>query len=157
MLAHINIRPLIHDDLETASQLCMEAFMHSVAPTLGDEGIATFRRIAATDAFAARVEQDNLVLLAESAGQVVGLIELKQGRHIAMLFIAPDQQRNGIGRRLMAEALKQVRGEQVTVSASLPSVPAYLGYGFHCAGDVAESAGLLYQPMELHLSQPVPA
>ncbi|WP_269791397.1 GNAT family N-acetyltransferase [Stenotrophomonas sp. Iso1] len=147
----MHIRPLTHDDLDTASSLCMAAFMASVAPTLGDEGIATFQKIAAADAFAMRKDQDNVMLLAEVANQVIGLIELKQGRHIAMLFIAPGQQRSGVGRRLVAEALNHARGDQVTVSASLPSVPAYLSYGFHCSGDVAESAGLVYQPMERRL------
>ena len=150
----MHIRPLTHDDLDTASTLCMAAFMASVAPSLGDEGIATFRKIAAADAFAARMTQDNTLLLAEIENRVVGLIELKQRRHIAMLFIAPHQQRSGVGRRLVAAALKQVRGDRVTVSASLPSVPAYLDYGFHCSGDVAESAGLVYQPMELPLHSP---
>lgn len=147
----MNIRPLTHDDLDAASMLCMTAFMDSVAPQLGEEGIATFTRIAAADAFAARIGQDNLMWLAEVAGQPAGIIELKQGRHVAMLFIAPGLQRRGVGRRLIAEAIAHARSGVVTVSASLPSVPAYLGYGFHRTGDIAESAGLIYQPMELHL------
>jgi len=131
----------------------MAAFMDSVASTLGDEGIATFRKVAAAEAFAARIAPDNLMWLAEIAGQAVGLIELKQGRHIAMLFVAPDLQRHGIGRRLVAEAIKHARTDVLTVSASLPSVPAYLDYGFHCSGDVGESMGIIYQPMEMQLDR----
>lgn len=127
----------------------MAAFMDSVASTLGDEGIATFRNVAAAEALAARITQDNLMWLAEVAGQPAGLIELKQGRHIAMLFITPELQRRGIGRRLVAEAIKRARSDVLTVSASLPSVPAYLGYGFRRSGDVGESMGIIYQPMEL--------
>lgn len=131
----------------------MAAFMDSVASTLGDEGIATFRKVAAAEAFAARIAPDNLMWLAEIAGQAVGLIELKQGRHIAMLFVAPELQRHGIGRRLVAEAIKHAQTDVLTVSASLPSVPAYLGYGFHCSGDVGESMGIIYQPMEMQLDR----
>ena len=127
----------------------MAAFIDSVAYTLADEGIATFRRLATAEAFASRINEDNLMWLAEVAGQPAGLIELKQGRHIAMLFITPELQRRGIGRRLVAEAIKRARSDVLTVSASLPSVPAYLGYCFRRSGDVGESMGIIYQPMEL--------
>lgn len=131
----------------------MAAFMDSVASTLADEGIATFRKIATAEAFASRLNEDNLMWLAEVAGQPAGLIELKQGRHIAMLFITPELQRQGIGRRLVAEAIRHARSDVLTVSASLPSVPAYLGYGFHCSGEVSESMGIIYQPMEQWLDR----
>lgn len=131
----------------------MAAFMDSVASTLADEGIATFRKIATAEAFASRINEDNLMWLAEVAGQPAGLIELKQGRHIAMLFITPKLQRQGIGRRLVAEAIRHARSDVLTVSASLPSVPAYLGYGFHCSGEVSESMGIIYQPMEQWLDR----
>lgn len=148
----MNIRPLSHDDVDAASRLCMAAFIDSVAYTLADEGIATFRRLATAEAFASRINEDNLMWVAEVAGQPAGLIELKQGRHIAMLFISPELQRRGIGRRLIAEAIKHARSDMLTVSASLPSVPAYLDYGFHCSAEVSESMGIIYQPMELHLA-----
>lgn len=148
----MNIRPLNPNDVDAASRLCMAAFMDSVASTLTGEGVATFRKLAAAEAFASRISEDNLMWLAEVDGQPAGLIELKQGRHIAMLFISPGLQRRGIGRRLLAESITHARSEVLTVSASLPSVPAYLGYGFHCSGEVRESTGIIYQPMELHLA-----
>ena len=40
----------------------------------------------------------------------------------------------------------------ITVSASLTSITAYLNFGFECVGEVSESAGLTYQPMELKLN-----
>ncbi|PZU27485.1 MAG: GNAT family N-acetyltransferase [Stenotrophomonas sp.] len=149
----MNIRPLNPNDVDAASRLCMAAFMDSVASTLTGEGVATFRKLAAAEAFASRISEDNLMWLAEVSGQPAGLIELKQGRHIAMLFISPELQRRGIGRRLLAEAIKHARSDMLTVSASLPSVPAYLGYGFHCSGEVSESMGIIYQPMELWLDR----
>lgn len=70
---------------------------------------------------------------------------------MAMLFIAPGRQRQGIGARLMSAALEHARAEIVTVRASLSSVPAYQRYGFNLAGQVGEFAGLTYQPMEMPL------
>ncbi|MGS7252973.1 GNAT family N-acetyltransferase [Pseudomonas anuradhapurensis] len=147
----MQIRPLTHDDLPHASALCLDAFTQAVAPTLPAQGVATFARVAAADAFAERMQGDNLILVGVVDGAMVGLVELKQGSHIAMLFIAPRWQRQGIGARLMNAALEHARAEVVTVRASLPSVPAYQHYGFTLAGEVNAFAGMVYQPMEKRL------
>ena len=113
--------------------------------------MATFAKVAAAQAFAERMDGDNLMLVCVAQGAIAGVIELKEGRHVAMLFVAPGWQRRGVGMRLMAAALEQAREAVVTVSASLPSVAAYQRYGFVLAGDVGEYAGLVYQPMEKRL------
>jgi len=129
----------------------MASFLRSVADTLSQEGISTFSNIAATNAFLDRMKGDNLMLVAENNGKIEGVIELKEGRHVAMLFISIERQKKGIGRKLLSSALNHAKVETVTVSASLSSVPAYEKYGFECKGKVGESAGLVYQPMEIKL------
>lgn len=147
------IRNMEEKDLGAVSAICMDAFLQSVAGTLSDEGNSTFSNIATCDAFRDRMKGDNSILVAENDGQIEGVIELKEGRHVAMLFIRPERQKKGIGSQLLASALKHAKVDTVTVSASLSSVPAYEKYGFACKGEVGESAGLLYQPMEIKLSQ----
>ncbi|WP_043201716.1 GNAT family N-acetyltransferase [Pseudomonas putida] len=147
----MQIRNLTPDDLPQASIVCLDAFMQAVAPSLSAQGIETFTKVAAPQAFAERMQGDNLMLACVAQGAIAGLIELKEGRHVAMLFIAPGWQRQGIGTRLMNAALEHARVDVVTVKASLPSVPAYQRYGFTLAGEVGEFAGLVYQPMEKHL------
>jgi len=149
----MQIREMTRDDLPGASALCLEAFMLAVAPSLSAQGVETFTKIAAPQAFAERLPGDNLMLVCVAEGTLTGLIELKEGRHVAMLFVAPGRQRHGIGKRLLQAALEQARTEVVTVRASLSSVPAYERYGFVLAGDVGEFAGLVYQPMEKHLAR----
>ncbi|CAM3743608.1 Acetyltransferase [Pseudomonas reidholzensis] len=148
----MNIRRLTPDDLPSASALCLDAFTQAVAPSLSAQGVATFGAVASAQAFAARMEGDNLMLVCVAEGAVKGVIELKEGRHVAMMFVAPDWQRRGVGTRLMQAALEQARAEVVTVKASLSSVPAYERYGFVLAGEVGEFAGLVYQPMEKRLA-----
>ncbi|BAN55055.1 MULTISPECIES: GNAT family N-acetyltransferase [Pseudomonas] len=147
----MQIRNLTPDDLPQASTLCLDAFMQAVAPSLSAQGIETFTKVVAPQAFAERMRGDNLMLACVAQGALTGLIELKEGRHVAMLFIAPGWQRQGIGTRLMNAALEHARVDVVTVKASLSSVPAYQHYGFTLAGEVGEFAGLLYQPMEKRL------
>ncbi|QNH06653.1 GNAT family N-acetyltransferase [Pseudomonas sp. B11D7D] len=143
------IRAVQAEDLQAFSEPCMRSFMTTVAPSLSAEGVASFTQIAATTSLAERLQDDNLMLLAAHEGCPFGYIELKQGQHLAMLFVEPSQQRQGIGRQLLQAALAHVRADTLTVKASLTSVNAYEHYGFVCTGEVGQSAGLVFQPMLL--------
>lgn len=91
------------------SAVCIDAFSASVARTLSKEGIDTFLKITAGDAFLERMNQDNLMLVAECNDSVIGSIELKQGNNVAMLFVHPDHQNKGIGKRLVSSVLRYAR------------------------------------------------
>ncbi len=151
------ICPMTPDDVHAASAICLQAFTIAVAPSLSAQGVATFGGVASAEAFTARLQGDNVILVAVDEGKVRGVAELKEGRHVAMLFVAPDCQQRGVGRALMTALLTHARAPLITVSASLPSVPAYARYGFVCAGDVATASGLVYQPMHTphHIAAPV--
>ena len=148
----MSIRKVEPSDFVRVNAICIDAFMSSVAPTLSEKGIKTFRSIASVEGFSDRVKADNEILVYEKSGSIVGILEFKKGRHIAMLFVDPDAQKKGVGRSLISAILPFAREDILTVSASIPSVPAYLSYGFICTGEVAESAGLKYQPMEMKLN-----
>ncbi|SEA98479.1 Ribosomal protein S18 acetylase RimI [Alkalimonas amylolytica] len=147
------IREMEEQDLAAVSATCMASFSQSVADTLSEEGVSTFSKIAASSAFLERMKGDNLILVAEIDGKIEGVIELKEGRHVAMLFISPERQKEGTGRALLSSALNYAKVDIVTVSASLSSVPAYEKYGFECKGETGKSAGLVYQPMEIKLNK----
>ena len=149
----VNIREIKAQDVEAVSAICLASFLTSVADSLPEEGVLTFANIASSDAFITRMKQDNVMLVAECDGSIEGVIELKQGSHIAMLFVAPEKQMQGIGTTLLSSALSYAKVDTVTVSASLPSVPMYRKYGFERKGDIAQSAGLIYQPMEVELNK----
>lgn len=146
------VRKMDVKDIEAVSAICCASFSHSIADTLSEEGKETFANIAANNAFLGRMKGDNLMLVSENDKKIEGIIELKEGRHIAMLFISPDRQKKGIGRNLLSSALKHAKVDTVTVSASLSSILAYEKYGFECKGEAKESAGLVYQPMEIKLN-----
>jgi len=77
------IRKVDSKDLRSVSSVCIDAFMQSVAPTLQEEGINTFQSIASLEGIESRMDADNVMLVYEHNGEVVGFIELKEGRHIA--------------------------------------------------------------------------
>lgn len=143
-----SVRRMRVDDLDQVSAVCMAAFNHSIAGTLSALGVETFGTIASAESFGRRLTGDSVILVHERDGVIDGVAELKQRRHVAMLFVVPACQRQGIGGALMRALLQHAHGEVVTVSASLSSVPAYERYGFACSGAIAESSGLVYLPME---------
>lgn len=149
----MQVRKVQQQDLANVSSICMQSFMHSVAPNLSNEGIDTFVNIAAVESFENRIKGDNTILVFEDAGKIKGIIELKEGRHIAMLFVASESQNKGIGGKLITKVMTYARTKTITVNASLNSVPAYMKYGFVCTGKPDEKSGLKYQPMELTLNK----
>lgn len=147
------VRKMEEKDLAAVSATCIASFLQSVADTLSEEGVSTFSKIAASNAFLDRMNGDNVMLVADSDGKIEGVIELKEGRHVAMLFVSPERQKEGIGRKMLTSVLDYAKVDTVTVRASLSSVPAYEKYGFECKGEAGESAGLAYQPMEIKLNK----
>jgi predicted N-acetyltransferase YhbS len=141
------IRKIRDKDAGEVSLMCSRSFKASIAESLNDEGRETFSKIADSNAFLERMKQDNIILVAVNEHQVLGVIELKARQHIAMLFVDPHFQNKGIGRALFNAILPFVNTATLTVSASLASIDVYKKYGFKCAGEVSESAGLVYQPM----------
>lgn len=87
------VRKMEEKDVEAVSATCMASFLRSVAGKLSEEGVSTFSNIAASNAFLDRMKADNLMLVAEKDGKIEGVIELKEGRHVAMLFINPECQK----------------------------------------------------------------
>ncbi|WP_295568863.1 GNAT family N-acetyltransferase [uncultured Stenotrophomonas sp.] len=141
------IRPAHADDLPAISAVCLAAFNAAVAPSLSATGVATFGSLAAADAFGARLLGDNHILVAEHENRIVGVVELKEGRHLAMLFVDPGCQGQGIGHALFQAVLPQLRTPTMSVRASLNAVATYQRYGFVLDGEVGEFNGLLYQPL----------
>ena len=147
----MTIKEIEQGDIQDVSSIVVAAFLDAVADGLSQEGVATFMEISKPEAFAQRMHEDNLMLVYQADGEIMGMIELKEGRHVAMLFVSPNHQRQGIGRELVRAALKHSRVHSVTVSASLSSVPAYQSYGFDVVGAEEEKQGLRYIPMKIEL------
>lgn len=103
-----------------------------------------------TEALFQRHASGHITLVAESSGQLVGMLHLRRPRHISMLFVLSSVQRRGIGRGLLAAAAALVgdaHGE-FTVHSSPNAVPAYEQLGFRVTGQEQCSHGIRFVPME---------
>ena len=140
------IRPAHIDDLPAISAVCLAAFTAAVA--LAQRGRHRhLRQCRRRRRVRCRLQGDNHILVAEQDDRIVGVVELKEGRHLAMLFVDPGCQGQGIGHALFEAVLPHLRTPLLTVRASLNAVPTYLRYGFELDGDVGEFNGLVYQQM----------
>lgn len=156
MAEELLIRPIQEDDIQQVSALVLRAFWLDIAPLLRPLGIATLQIFFSPEALHRRLVQDHFILVAEQERQLVGMVDVRQGKHITSLFVDPPYQRKGIGRALLRAALNCMRQanpdmQEVTVNASPNAVQAYVNYGFQPVGDLQERNGVLFIPMHLTL------
>ena len=89
--------------------------------------------------------------VAESHGRIVGVVGVRDNRHLYHLFVANEFQRRGIARRLWAVAREQCIAAgnpgNFTVNASNNAIPVYERLGFVRSGPAKNDDGIRYNPM----------
>ena len=142
---------------ETAACALVKAvFDQYVASDLGPEGIAEFFRFANPQAMAARSGPEQVLVVALHAGQLVGVLEVRSGSHLALLFVSLKGR--GIARELLRMAIaacraRQSRLSELTVNSSLYAQPIYERLGFIATGPARTSNGIIHVPMALTLAE----
>lgn len=131
-------------------RLVERIFGQFVAPEFPREGIDEFLRYAHPTAMAERRAAGHVILVAEQAGRIVGMLELRSIEHIAMLFA--ETPGRGVGRALFEETLRICRVSheatgQIRVHASRYAVPIYQKFGFEPEGPERTENGIRYVPM----------
>lgn len=159
----MNIRPATIADAEAISALIVElsAPFYTSATRAGAE---PFLASVSADSQRRNLSAPNFsYYVAESSGELVGVVALRDKSHLFHLFVAPQFQRAGLATRLWrivkAEALAAGNPGQFTVNSSLNAVPVYERFGFVRKGDVQYMHGISFQPMHLdersHGAQPI--
>lgn len=97
-----------------------------------------------------------LVAVTQPVEIVLGFILFKRINHLSLLFVRPDQQHQGIGRRLWIAGKKIVEqrlielnggGRIVTVNSSNNAIPFYEKLGFIISGKDFQKKGRTLTPM----------
>ena len=90
--------------------------------------------------------------VAESDGQLLGYIAMRDDFHLFNVFVSLHHQRRGIARALWNTALQQLPNlpadRPMTVNASLNAVAVYRAFGFVEAGSVVRAHGIAFLPMQ---------
>ncbi len=154
----LDIRELRIVDCIAASRLINEVAEIFIAPDFTPQGMNHFLAFTRSSALCERLENGALILGAWDKEQFVGLIEFREGPHIALLFTAASWQGRGIARKLLDAALvhyfrQHGASEKLTVNASLFAVPIYQKLGFSVSGPEQNVNGICFVPMERNLQQ----
>ena len=143
---------LIVDKLEVSdvlavSQLIERSFDDSVALTLSDKGIRTFKSGLSVESLKKRLNSENLFMVCRSKKEIIGVGEIRDKNHLNLLFVEPKLQKKGVGKKIFNELIRYIKASEVTVNSSLNAVNAYTQLGFSKNGLVSEVNGIRYQPM----------
>lgn len=152
----IIIRELKETEINKAHNLVESVFDRFIAPGFSNEGIDEFKDYITPERLADRLNAGNHFRVAEIAGELVGLIEVRNEQHVALLFVKADHQRKGVARLLLNEVVKiclQANPDlkRVTVNSSPNARHAYRRMGFAPASEEQEFNGIRFTPMSLDL------
>jgi GNAT superfamily N-acetyltransferase len=136
-------------------KLVERVFTQSEARDFPQESISKFLSYANPVRMAERVAQDlSFVLVAVTEEEPVGMIEVRNYSHVALLFVNDDHQRRGLASQLIETAISICREKnaalrRITVNASPSGLPVYARWGFHPIGEELEMDGVHYTYMAL--------
>lgn len=147
------VRLLQPGEEEKACALVRRVFDIFVAPECEPEGVQTFYRYADPQRMRERLADGHDVLLAFVGNALVGVLEMRGGHHISLLFVDAMFQGRGIARALMDAAIalgrERVPGLRViSVNASPNSALIYERLGFRATAPRQQRDGMVFIPME---------
>ncbi len=140
----MQIESIPQENLAQALALVERVFMQFEAPDYAPEGIATFRAfihdpdaVSALSFYGAYVED-----------ALVGVLATRGNSHIALFFVEPCFQRQGVGRALFLAAQESCLSDVMTVNSSPYAVEIYRRLGFHAMSEEQLTDGIRFTPMK---------
>ena len=131
------IRKTLVRDAYAIAAVIREAFLVDCAPVNSETGILFFVKVQNPGYFKRKVPEFISAYVAEQDGMVVGEIAMSEG--ISSLFVLPEYQKMGIGKRLIATAIpgwaEKSKKDIVIVNSSPNAVSFYENIGFAQIGE----------------------
>lgn len=148
------IRNAYREEWEEAMALAWKTFLQFEADVYSTEGVQNFENfITDTTLHRMFVMGAYQMFVALDQDRIVGMITLRDSKHISLLFVDEKYHRRGIGRALMKYLteymVKEMGIRQVTVNASPYGVEFYHKLGFRDLRPEERKDGIIYTPMEL--------
>ena len=151
------IRSFHPGDEKPLSRLTGTVFMRYIASGYSREGVNEFMEYVSEKNIVERIIDGNHYIMIASKGRtIVGVIEIREFRHISLFFVDGRYQRKGIGSMLMEKTLELCRVmnpilQRLSVNSSPFAVPVYINLGFIAEGDEMEKKGVRFTPMSYSL------
>ena len=154
--AFFQIREARKEEWESAMELAFRVFLKYEAMEYGPEGIRNFAEFL-TDEMLKKMFLTGryLLFVAVKGDELIGLITLRSGNHISLLFVNETYHRRGVGKALVKYLqeymLVNTSYEKLTVNAAPYGIPFYHKIGFKDTGIQTRKDGIIYTPMEFYI------
>jgi ribosomal protein S18 acetylase RimI-like enzyme len=150
------VRPMLAAEIPRVCGLVDRVFDRFVAPSYSADGIAEFRKYNDAVAMAQRLGSGHLAWVAAAGEELVGVIEIRNHRHVSLLFVEAAAQGRGVSRALWERALRESQAadpavREFTVFSSPYAIRVYEKLGFRATGPEESHHGLRFTPMRLQL------
>jgi len=152
------IKEVPDKDATRAIDLVRRVFSEFVAMEYPQQGRDTFEAYLQNilkDASEGRKHEGKKMWAYYQGDEILGVIEIMETSHIALLFVDKAFHGKGIARQLFQtalEAIKQNRGvTHITVNSSNYAAKVYEQLGFVQTGDQQEKDGIVFIPFRLTL------
>lgn len=154
--ALVVVRKAEATDWDGAMELAFRVFLKFQAKEYGPEGIKNFANFVTDEELKKMfLSGEYLMFVAIRNEELVGLISLRSGNHISLLFVDERYHRRGVGtllvKTLQEYMLRNSSQQKLTVFASPYGVPFYHRMGFCDIGKETHRDGIIYTPMEFYL------
>jgi GNAT superfamily N-acetyltransferase len=155
-MSEVSYREMKDGEEHEVSNLVQSQFQKYIAHTYKPQGLEEFLAFTTPDRLLERKRAGQLILVAEHAGSIVGVITIRDANHISLMFVHDTFHRQGIGTELVRRAAKEMKMAdpgvcKITVNASPYAVPFYEQLGFIATGPQRFKRGMLITPMVLDL------
>lgn len=143
--------------LTKALDLVRQVFDQCDRKDYEEQGIRTFEYFIRRENMEQNMESGEMVFFgAYEASRLIGVVAMRSGFHVSLLFVEEEYQRQGVAKRLVRRAaaycLEQDPAlKHITVNASPNGVPAYLAMGFYPLSAEQKKEGMRFTPMRIDL------
>lgn len=150
------IKVLKIHELEKALLLVYNVFMEFEAPDYSEQGIKAFEDFIEFNSVK-NMFQDNILNIwaCYYKEKIVGVIAVREMRHICMLFVDKNYHRKGIANSLFETVLANVKNKpkikEITVNSSPYAVGFYHRLGFNDTNSEQTVDGIRFTPMKFPL------
>ena len=150
------IRFVNREEWEDAMALAWKTFLEFEGDVYSPEGVRNFEDFITDSGLKRMFVMGAYQMMAAYDGtKLVGMISMRNEKHISLLFVDRDYHKRGIGRALVSALAEYVKGEmghrQLTVNASPYGVEFYHRLGFFDLGPQKQQDGIIFTPMLLNL------
>ena len=144
----LRVRKLRSEELPAASRVLWTAYYAAEKDKTSLEGLTTFRDLTQPLSLQMNAFSGDVLFYGAFKGEtLVAVGALKDRKHVLLLYVLPQEQRSGIGSRLLTKLLSFSTVPDTTVNAAPDAVPFYEKHGFTAVSPLQVKDGIRFVPM----------